>query len=516
MFKSFLGWSVVLAVSFSASHASAFELIRNGDFKQSGFYWKKTDFYTSFLNSQREAVSTFEVEDEAAKISVTRRGGDHWHAQLLQSGLVLEEGKSYRFSGRMKVTDKAPADRPVSLTFSFIQPGNQVKVHYENRLVIPSSDRWETFVFDFVSPVNDDFVRLDINFGKPSSGPLDAERFILWVDDISLQKKDNNDSPYKVEEGIGLRTPVKDYGALSVDGQGRLISAVTGQTVQLRGMSLHGIHWDRPWYFSNRDVLLELKEKWKADFIRIPIYLGQGGYIEDQSMLFTVHRIIEDAKALNMYAMIDWHVHNDNGNPNRYVNESRAFFRMMAEKYGNTPNIIWEIANEPNGNVDWYEIKKYADLVIPEIRAFSANPVIVGTPIWSQEVQTVLNAPLLFSDVLYAFHFYAATHRLDNFQAKIEAALAGGLGIFVTEWGTTTASGYGTPDLNESRKWMDYINSKNLSWANWSFSAEQEDAAALSKQIPDINPVPSQRGGWQDYDLSVSGRFVKEEMLRNR
>ena len=43
----------------------------------------------------------------------------------------------------------------------------------------------------------------------------------------------------------------------------------------------------------------------------------------------------------------------------------------MAAKYGDTPNVIFEICNEPNGT-DWSDIKRFADLVIPRIRATRA------------------------------------------------------------------------------------------------------------------------------------------------
>ena len=55
--------------------------------------------------------------------------------------------------------------------------------------------------------------------------------------------------------------------------------------------------------------------------------------------------------------------------------------------------MIYEICNEPNG-VDWNTIKSYADQVIPAIRQYDAEAIIlVGTPQWDQRPQDVLANP---------------------------------------------------------------------------------------------------------------------------
>ena len=98
--------------------------------------------------------------------------------------------------------------------------------------------------------------------------------------------------------------------------------------------------------------------------------------------------------------------------PTVYKKQAKEFFEEMAETYGGSPNVIYEICNEPNGtNVTWQEIKAYAKFIIPAIRAIAPDSVIiVGTDTWSQDVRAAAEAPLNFTNVLYALHFYAGTN----------------------------------------------------------------------------------------------------------
>ena len=84
----------------------------------------------------------------------------------------------------------------------------------------------------------------------------------------------------------------------------------------------------------------------------------------------------------------------------------------MQKKYGKQNNILYEICNEPNGNVTWAkDIKPYAKKAIKKIRKYDKkNIIIVGTPTWSQDVDVVARSPLKEKNIVYSLHFYAATH----------------------------------------------------------------------------------------------------------
>ena len=166
--------------------------------------------------------------------------------------------------------------------------------------------------------------------------------------------------------------------------------------------------------------------------------------------------------------------------PNINKAAAKTFFAEVVRRYGNSPNVIYEIANEPNGGgVTWSgSIKPYAQEVIPVIRAGAPNSVvIVGTPTWSQDVDIAARDQLSFPNVMYTLHFYACSHG-QSLRDKASTAMALGAAIFSTEWGTTEASGGGNVCTGEADAWLAFYKQNNISWANWTISNANETSAA--------------------------------------
>ncbi|MCY8202749.1 cellulase family glycosylhydrolase [Bacillus sp. N12A5] len=300
----------------------------------------------------------------------------------------------------------------------------------------------------------------------------------------------------------GAKTPVSINGQLSLKGT-QLVSQ-DGKAVQLKGISSHGLQWYGD--FVNKDSLKWLRDDWGITVFRAAMYTADGGYIDNPSVKNKVKEAVEAAKELGIYVIIDWHILND-GNPNQHKEKAKEFFEEMSRLYGNTPNVIYEIANEPNGDVNWKrDIKPYAEEVISVIRKHDPdNIIIVGTGTWSQDVNDAANDQLKDANVMYALHFYAGTHG-QFLRDKANYALSKGAPLFVTEWGTSDASGNGGVFLDQSREWLNYLNSKNISWVNWNLSDKQESSSALK-------PGAAKTGGWPLSDLSASGAFVRENIL---
>nr|4XZW_A Chain A, endo-glucanase chimera C10 [synthetic construct] len=301
------------------------------------------------------------------------------------------------------------------------------------------------------------------------------------------------------------KTPVAKNGQLQVVGTALLNR--DGKPFQLRGISTHGLQWFGQ--FANKDAFQTLRDDWKANVVRLAMYTdpNANGYIAQPEWLKAkVKEGVEAAKELGMYVIIDWHILNDN-DPNLYKEQAKRFFAEMAREYGNTPNVIYEIANEPNGDVTWEEkIRPYADEVIRTIRSIDRdNLIIVGTGTWSQDVDDVASDPLPYKNIMYALHFYAGTHG-QFLRDKANYALSKGTPIFVTEWGTSDASGDGGVFLDQSREWLKYLDSKTISWVNWSLCDKNEASAAL-------RPGADPHGGWGDDHLSDSGRFIKAKLI---
>ncbi len=274
-----------------------------------------------------------------------------------------------------------------------------------------------------------------------------------------------------------------------------------GEIIQLKGISSHGIQWYGD--YINEENLKTLKNDWGVNVFRIAMYTDEGGYLTDSSIEDKVNKYVEMIIKQDMYVIIDWHILKDN-DPMANIDKSKQFFERMAKKYKNVPNVIFEICNEPNGNVTWKDnIKPYAEEIIKIIRKYTTNIIVVGTSTWSQDVDIAADDPLNYSNIAYACHFYAGTHT-SWLRDKIDYALNKKIAIFVTEWGTSSADGNGGVFLDESKRWLDYLNSKKISWINWSLSDKQESSAILKPGSTNIS----------DVNLSESGKFIKEQIKK--
>ena len=275
-----------------------------------------------------------------------------------------------------------------------------------------------------------------------------------------------------------------------------------GEPIQLKGVSSHGLQWFGD--LVNESNLDILKNNWNSNVFRLAMYTVEGGYINNKSILDVLEKKIQMVIDRDMYVIIDWHILQD-GNPNTYLSQSKEFFSYMSKKYGNVPNVIFEICNEPNGNVNWNnDIKPYAEQVISVIRNNSSNAVVlVGTGTWSQDILDPVNNRLSDSNVMYDVHFYAGTHT-DWLRNKVNEAYSKGLPIFISEWGTSDASGNGGVYLTESQKWIDYLESKNISYVNWSLTNKSESSALMVSYCQTLT----------DNCLTESGKFVKKVIMQ--
>lgn len=294
-------------------------------------------------------------------------------------------------------------------------------------------------------------------------------------------------------------TPVERHGALRV--VGKELCDKNGSPVQLCGISSHGLHWHGK--YANENVLRWLRDDFNADLWRAALYTAP--YVSNKALYSKISDSVEAAKKLGLYVIVDWHVI-DEHDPLLYADEAAAFFERVASTYSDCPNIIYEICNEPNGKAVTWEgnIKPYAERIIPIIRKHCDNIIVVGTPDYSGDLKSVWKSPILGQEnIMYCLHFYAGTHGA-NYRKQIKGTRRRGLPVFVTEWGTTQASGDGGVFEKETLKWINFMAANNISWANWSVNNKGEDSGILK-----FNKDRDAKGGWQESDLQPSGILVR-------
>ena len=293
-------------------------------------------------------------------------------------------------------------------------------------------------------------------------------------------------------------TVVAKHGQLHV--QGSRIVDEHGAPVQLRGMSLFWSQWVPKYY--NAATVQWLRDDWKITVIRAAMAVKSDGYEKNPAAeRDKVVAVVDAAIKLGIYVIIDYHAHT--AHENRA--QAQAFFADMARRYGNTPNVLYEPYNEPL-DVSWKKVlKPYHEAVIDSIREYDPdNIVIVGTRNWSQQVAEAAASPIKRSNVAYALHFYANTHG-KWLRDLAQAAMNSGAALFVTEYGTTDATGNGEVNEAATREWWTFLDRNFISHVNWSVADLPESSAALRQGA-------SPDGGWTASEIKPSGRLVRDEL----
>lgn len=286
-----------------------------------------------------------------------------------------------------------------------------------------------------------------------------------------------------------------------------------GGAVQLKGFSTHNITYCPECV--TYDAVKSNRDFWGANVIRATVYTDDFWNKESYNnnpkrSKDLVDSLVRWSEELGIYCIIDWHILTQ-GNPNAKIHAGAdAFFQEMSLKYADKPHVLYEICNEPNGNgVTWDSIADYANRIIPIIRKNSPQSVIiVGTPQWCQLLGSVQPSKLVDSvNVMYAFHFYAASHAglLPMFLSEIHR-----IPVFATEWGVCESTGNGNVNYGTAEKYLDAMyqhiagqDTVRVSWCNFSYGDLNEAAAALK-------PRSCTDKKWEN--MSPTGLFVRDYM----
>lgn len=294
-----------------------------------------------------------------------------------------------------------------------------------------------------------------------------------------------------------------------------------GNPIQLRGMSTHGLHWYPQ--IINNNAFATLANDWGSNVIRLAMYVGENGYATNPGVKKRVIDGIDLAIKNDMYVMVDWHVLSP-GDPNAEVySGAMDFFKEISSLYPNNKHIIYELANEPNNTEPgvenseegWKAVKSYAEPIIKMLReSGNENIVIVGSPNWSQRPDLAADNPIEDDNTMYSAHFYTGTHLPSTYvMNNVEYALENGVAVFITEWGTSEATGHNGPYIENADVWLDFLGKNNISWCNWSLTNKNETSGAFTPfemgKTAATSFDPGDDQVWEMKELSVSGEYVR-------
>lgn len=304
--------------------------------------------------------------------------------------------------------------------------------------------------------------------------------------------------------GIFETNYAKYNGNLRVEGK-QLVNQY-GETIQLKGYSTANgdkANFDFNYYYN--DTSIANIKKSGANLLRLVVLPRH--YISSEEVLNKIYTVIDSCIKQDMYIIIDWHVIKE-GDPNIYKDYASDFFKSIAEKYKDTPNVLYEICNEPNQDnagyeVTWQMIADYANEIIPVIRSYSKDAVIiVGTPQSSTMIESVIDNELTYDNLMYALHMYpSASYSVID---KLQLAMENNLPIFVTEWSCYEASLNGTIDETIGNEFVEVMDYYKVSWAYFELGDDENiTVAAVVKEGMWNNTL-------QDNILTDAGKYIKD------
>eukprot|EP00924_Labyrinthula_sp_SR-Ha-C_P014636 snap_masked-scaffold_34-processed-gene-3.25-mRNA-1 protein AED:1.00 eAED:1.00 QI:0/-1/0/0/-1/1/1/0/427 len=282
------------------------------------------------------------------------------------------------------------------------------------------------------------------------------------------------------------------HGKLSV--QGSDLVNQYGEAVQLQGVSTHGLQWFEDCY--NRESLEYLVNTANINVLRISMYIAleAEGYAANKTLLDDMLRISGLCIELDLYCILDWHTLT-HGDPLYYftdegvdVANATDFWLQMAREFKGVDNMLFELVNEPNygsetddrGDELWARTKEMVNYVVPLIREIDEDRIILlGTPGHCQELRYAYEDPLdepLRHNILYTFHFYAASHTrllesFDNYTSLVP--------VFVSEYGLSNYTGDGGNFLEEASQFFEIMDRKKIGSALWTYSDNHQSTGMM-------------------------------------
>ena len=252
---------------------------------------------------------------------------------------------------------------------------------------------------------------------------------------------------------------------------------------QLYGLSYHGLQWFSK--YVNEDTIIALQSTFGINVLRLACYTSEGGYAEGgetikQKYKECIDTAIKVGSKMGLYIVIDWHMvgaeNVNDKNPLYYLESAKEFFTYVSTTYKDYDNVIYEIMNEPCGTTSWEDCKKYANTIIPIIRKNTDAIILVGNPHWSSDLRSVVNDPLLYTNIMYTYHFYAGDI---SSTSEVEYAYSQGLPIFISEYGFMDADGDGNMSYASGENWIKVLDERNISYIAWNISNSKGSASII-------------------------------------
>ena len=298
---------------------------------------------------------------------------------------------------------------------------------------------------------------------------------------------------------------------------GLFVTNSSGKKIELRGV---GLHYLLQYKNLHNWQLFNTLKNYGVNLIRISTYLHDiipqksdgelaKGYLSSKvETIAEIEKIIKICVDLGMYCIIDWH--NLDDNIMTYKDDAIEFFDYFSKKYGDIPNILYEVSNEPY-NDSASTVAAYVNELRKTILANTTNPIIItGVGMAEKADDTFATRSLALknelsaigiTDVFISPHFYGY-----NFSTIIESCLQNDIPLFISEWGNSDSNGDGQFHDNESTLSMRKIHEECIPNAVWKLTDQAMTSSLLSNH-GFINSYRYQYG-FTFEDLSRNGMLI--------
>jgi hypothetical protein len=293
------------------------------------------------------------------------------------------------------------------------------------------------------------------------------------------------------------------YWAPPLSVQGAKIVNAKGYVVQLKGFATMGAYPD-----ITQPLIEHFKNDWNITVLRLPLLTSDCNC--PRAICWTVGDIaINSANAAyiaaadsivkwceenHIYVLFDgWH-EGGQGNTVGNFSSTVAAWSIMANRYKNQDNLLWEIFNEPH-DVAWTTWVPMANQLIDTILAHNpvSKVIVAGTANWCQQAD-IQTAKFNYNQVIYSWHPYSDDYGT-NGQATWDKVFgyidtSGVAPVMATEWGFTSAAdsaGYGT-------ELIDYLQLRGMSWTGWIYSTTWGPPMLTSLNVAETTDVRNPAG----------------------
>ena len=255
---------------------------------------------------------------------------------------------------------------------------------------------------------------------------------------------------------------------------GNQLQTNEGTPITLRGVSLCSLAWH-----DALDLIPQANDTFALNVLRLPVQtvewnrVGKESYLRDY--LDPAVKVCTDN---NLYCIIDWHAVED-WTDEKVIQELEDFWSVVAPRYTNHPNILYEVFNEPttpksHTTKNWLQWRSQAQKWVNAIREDAPDTVLLmGSPHWSQMPSFALDHPFEDNNIAYVMHLYP--HIAQRYWDMIFGNASKHVPIFISEWGWTAQEENKDVLYYSSRKKFGeplkkYLKDKpHINWTAWSY-----------------------------------------------